>query len=338
MGSALAIPLSDHDVNIRLWGTEFDTDILRELEEGRQHPRIGAKMPDDVTYFSPAELEASLENTDVVILGVNSRGLPPVMNKALPYLNNDQVLFSITKGFVEIDQSAYPPGEGIQRLLEESFSDPEQAPGVIQVAGPSIAAELANRSHTAVVFASEDPEEAKTCRNLFRTSYYGVEVTDDFRGVDFCLALKNLYSISLAWPGGLAERSQAGTRSNLRAILFLQALEELQTILNSFGGNPETVHGLAALGDFVTTSETGRNGRFGVLLGKGKTPDEAYEFLQEQGVGTVEGYEIAEAGRSYLRGGKGNQSFNLEKTPLLQGIFSVLLDGESVRGALQFLD
>ncbi|MDI3498634.1 MAG: glycerol-3-phosphate dehydrogenase, partial [Archaeoglobus sp.] len=41
MGSALSVPLVDNGNEVRIWGTEFDTEILKSISAGREHPRLG---------------------------------------------------------------------------------------------------------------------------------------------------------------------------------------------------------------------------------------------------------------------------------------------------------
>lgn len=331
IASALTIPISDNGHRIHLWGTEYDQKILRELSAGREHPRLQKTLSTTVRVYQPDQLEEALSDSEVVILGVSSQGVVPVLRKAAEYLRDNHILLSVAKGVVERESDVFLMGNGVKQVLQDNGLN--QLPQLILMAGPSIAGELANRSWTPVDFAGEDQDAVNTCARIAKTDYFRIRRSDDVAGTETCLGLKNVYSIALSWPSGLADTQKKTSMSNARSFLFMVAMNELERLVRARGGDPETARGRPGLGDFVTTSDSGRNGMFGRLLGKGYDPDEAYQELQDQGVGVVEGYETGKAARTLVEQIPGDQSIP-ETYPLLDEICNVLYGGKRVDQAM----
>jgi hypothetical protein len=100
---------------------------------------------------------------------------------------------------------------------------------------------------------------------------------------------------------------------------IFRGLAEIGLVLQGFGGQPETLYGLAGLGDLLATSYSplSRNYRCGLLLAEGRTEAEAKESL----AATVEGPRTA---RAALRLAE-ERSWHL---PICEQVVAVL-DGQS---------
>jgi glycerol-3-phosphate dehydrogenase (NAD(P)+) len=333
MGSALTIPLVDNGQSVTLWGSRFDEEILNAIRNNEPHPRIDRELPDELSVLGPDSLEQAVEGADIVVLGVSSEGAVPVTERIAPHLQSNQCLVSIAKGLVEIDDTPYLIQEGIEQVLENANAD---IPPLLSVGGPSIAAELADRSRTAVACASSNQPALDTVVENFETDYYSLKPTNDVTGLEVCIGYKNAYSIALAWPKGLAETKHINEgMTNFRAILFLQTLEELQSISRALDGDPSTAYKLAGLGDLVTTTAAGRNGSFGRLLGTGESTESALQTMKDQGVGVIEGYETADLGANLLHQDDRAESLTMDDVPLLREINAVLYDSKPVRDAVE---
>lgn len=335
MGSALTVPLVDNDHDVTLWGSRFDEEILAEVREGNKHPRLDVALPPDVTLAGPDELRDAIAGCDTLVLGVSSQGVVPVTERIAPHVTSGVTLVTIAKGIVEFEDKPYFIAEGIETVLEENDAP---VPPVVCMGGPSIASELAERSRTAVNLAAENETSLDDAVSAFETNYFGIKPTPDLKGLEVCIGYKNAYSISLAWPDGVAERehkTSPSSMTNLKAILFLQTISELKAIAGAVGGRPDTVDGLAGLGDLVTTSSGGRNGSFGRLIGSGHTPDEAMAVLKERGVGVVEGYETADLGLARIQSLVDHDELSMEEVPLLREINRVLYEDKPVTEAIE---
>ena len=63
------------------------------------------------------------------------------------------------------------------------------------IKGPCLAAGLANKMRTGTVIASENKDTAKLIQKIITTEYYSTETSEDVKGVEFCGAIKNIYSM-----------------------------------------------------------------------------------------------------------------------------------------------
>ncbi|RLJ00950.1 MAG: glycerol-3-phosphate dehydrogenase [Candidatus Aenigmatarchaeota archaeon] len=325
MGSALTVPLCDNGVEVCLWGTEYDTEILKKIENGEEHPRIGVKLP-DVEVVHPEKLDYALDGADVVVLAVSTVGVVPVFRRIKDYLN-DEALITISKGLLEADGKVVTIPEAIWK--EKEYSDK-----TVAITGPSIAREVAHRLPTKVLFSSAEPETAERMADLFSTDYYRVEVSDDIKGAEITAALKNVYSIGISWVRGY-EQSYDMEMDNLRGVIASMALDEIGRIVEAYGGRRETVYGLSGFGDVIATFKGGRNGMLGELLGRGLSIEESLDELKRRGVGVIEGYVATEKAYRLVKELEDDGKLSMDDLTLFMKIYQVLYENGKVKDALE---
>jgi glycerol-3-phosphate dehydrogenase (NAD(P)+) len=102
-----------------------------------------------------------------------------------------------------------------------------------------------------------------------------------------------------------------------------RGMHEITRLGLKLGGKRETFSGLTGMGDLIVTccSKHSRNRRAGMLIGQGKTPEEA---VRE--VGTVEGYFCCRA------------AYDLAKKagvdmPITEELYRVLFEGAAAKDA-----
>jgi glycerol-3-phosphate dehydrogenase (NAD(P)+) len=210
-----------------------------------------------------------------------------------------------------------------------------EPPPVACLGGPSIAAELAAKTPTAVDLATSEDGLARPLAGVLSTRRFVAHAVEDLRGLETCLAFKNIYAIALAWPAGLSANSPAGSMTNLKAILFLQVQDELEALVEAGGGNRRTARRFSGLGDLVATAEAGRNARFGRLLGGSQSAQAALDQMEKQGVQTIEGYEATRLGLKYV---DSLGDLSLDHLPVLSAIHQVLYESGSVKDCIDRLD
>ena len=100
-----------------------------------------------------------------------------------------------------------------------------------------------------------------------------IYISDDVKGVELGGALKNI----IAFCSGVA--AGIGLGDNTFAALITRGLGEIARLGIDLGGKKETFYGLSGLGDLIVTclSEHSRNRKAGMLIGQGKTLEEAKE-------------------------------------------------------------
>ncbi|MGN6512559.1 MAG: NAD(P)H-dependent glycerol-3-phosphate dehydrogenase, partial [Lysobacteraceae bacterium] len=84
-------------------------------------------------------------------------------------------------------------------------------------------------------------------------------------------AMKNVLAVATGVADGM------GLGLNARAGLITRGLNEMLRLNNAIGGRPETLMGLAGLGDLVLTctGDLSRNRRLGLALGRGQSLQDA---------------------------------------------------------------
>ena len=140
------------------------------------------------------------------------------------------------------------------------------SPRIGALSGPSFAKEVARGDPTAITIASQDVELAETVQREFSDPRFRVYTNDDMAGVELGGALKNVIAIAAGVCDGL------GLGHNSVAALITRGLAEMTRLAVACGGRPETMAGLAGLGDLVLTCTGGlsRNRSVGVELGRGR--------------------------------------------------------------------
>jgi glycerol-3-phosphate dehydrogenase (NAD(P)+) len=192
------------------------------------------------------------------------------------------------------------------------------------------AVELAYFVPTATVYGIRSPDGFP---GSFSTNTYRVYLCRDVAGVELCSALKNVYALALGICDGLTSEAE-GKRDNLKALLFSRAVGEMIAVVEAFGGNSDTATGLAGVGDLHVTAQSGRNRRFGEMVGKGIKPREAYRRMLDEGE-VAEGYRTLELALRFLRQSKVSETGSLPLLAALERI--VIMENSAEKEILRYL-
>lgn len=328
MGTALAFHLARAGHEVRLVGTHLDREIVASMKASGLHPKLGLVAPPGIRPYFDDELASAWPGTDQCALGVSSAGVDWACAALAPHVRAGLPLFMITKGLRLEGGALVALPDAVRRLL------PEPARAGIHpaaVAGPCIAGELARGVPTCVVLAGRDADaNARIAAAIARPGYH-VFSTTDVAGAETCAALKNAYAMGIAFALGLHEKAGgAPTGSlmmhNLESATMAQAVLEMRAIVAALGGRPDTASGLAGVGDLDVTTNGGRTGRFGRLLGLGLSPAEAVAKMEGA---TLECLEILAVMRAAFGAGA-VPGLTLAALPLLAHMIEVALDGAPV--------
>ena len=135
-------------------------------------------------------------------------------------------------------------------------------------------------------------------------------------------AVKNIIAIAAGVCAGL------GLGANTIAALVTRGLAEMTRLAVALGGRPETMAGLAGIGDLVLTCTGGlsRNHAVGVELGKGRTIQEILSTTRM----VAEGVDSTSATRELARGAA-------VEMPITEQMFSVLYERRPPKEAIREL-
>jgi glycerol-3-phosphate dehydrogenase (NAD(P)+) len=161
--------------------------------------------------------------------------------------------------------------KGIERGSHKFMTEviAEAAPGATPaiLSGPSFAADVARGLPTAVTLAARDEATASALARALGSPAFRLYHSTDMRGVEIGGAAKNVLAIAAGIVVG------RGLGASAAAALTTRGFAELSRFGQAMGARPETLTGLAGLGDLILTcsSPQSRNFSLGLALGKGKT-------------------------------------------------------------------
>jgi glycerol-3-phosphate dehydrogenase (NAD(P)+) len=296
MGGAMTFPISENGITVNLWGTWLDDEILDSCRKG-YHPRLKKGLPENVNLYGSADLKASIADVDVIFMAVSSEGFLPVFRKLVACMDRDAVFFTLTKGFVIQHGKVRRPSQLAQALFREKFPDRDFC--WVSIGGPVKAVELSDRVPTASVYGMNTPWIKDRVR-WFATDTYRIFTTEDVIGVEISATFKNVYAMAIGICDGMYASSREGMYHNFNSLLFTQGVKEMSLMVSKAGGKEETVFDLAGAGDLYVTAQSGRNRKYGELVGKGAPPDEAYQSMLKDGE-LAEGYHALKHGVKWVK-------------------------------------
>jgi glycerol-3-phosphate dehydrogenase (NAD(P)+) len=226
-----------------------------------QAARLGSER-ENKAYLPGVELPAQLRvepvsdgvaRADYVFLAVPSRGLGAAISELRAgELGRRTAIVSVAKGLVP------PDGRPPTTVLSAMFG----AHRVACVGGPAHAQEMV-RSGAGLVVACGDEELAHTLAQVFTRAGVVCEQSNDPLGVELAGAAKN----AAALAAGATEKQGANAAGAAAGHIFA----EVWRYAEGLGARPESIIGLAGIGDLVATAlaPESRNRRAGELLAAG---------------------------------------------------------------------
>jgi len=312
-GTALAIALADRH-KVVLWGREEQAmrDAVAKRENAAYLPGFALPAELDVTAdFDAAVTHVSGGGERLLIVASSVAGLRPLAQR----LQSCRIpnLVWLCKGFEE--QTRLLPHQVVHEVLGAAI--PHGA-----LSGPSFAQEVARGLPCALTIASESPALRERVVDVVHGRSIRVYSTDDLVGVEVGGAVKNILAIATGVIDGL------GLGLNARAALITRGLAEINRLGTALGGRPETLMGLAGIGDLILTctGDLSRNRQVGLGLAQGKRLDAVIAELGH----VAEGVRCAQAVRSLAH------QYGVEM-PIAEAVAAVLFDGDSPRAMVERL-
>lgn len=326
MGSALAFPAFENGNEVRLVGTPLDKDIIDACRATNQHPKFEIPFPKGIQYYQFDQWKEAVKGADFVIGGVSSFGVDWFLNEVLAYLDPALPVLSVTKGLINLPDGtliSYPA------YWETELAKKGIHRQVNAIGGPCTSYELVAHDQTEVAFCGKDTAVIKMMKEAMQTSYYHISTTNDVIGLESAVALKNAYALGVAMTIGLVNRHlgpDAGLHYNSQAAAFYQATREMTKLLRMQGADEDST--VIGIGDLYVTVYGGRTRKIGILLGEGKTYQEAMDILA--GV-TLESLVVARrvAKAIYRKAELG--MVDLREFPLMTHVNDVLDNGKDAQ-------
>lgn len=309
-GTALASLLSNNGNNITIWSCVEDEIKMLKTYHEQKDKLPGVILSDDMIFTS--DLKEAMDSKDVLVLAVPSPFTRSTAHNMSQYIKNDQIVINVAKG---IEDSTLMT---LSQIIEEELP----TANVCVLSGPSHAEEVGKGLPTTIVVGSKDKSTAEYLQKLFMSDVFRVYISSDILGIEIGAALKNVVALAAGMADGL------GYGDNTKAALITRGIAEIARLGISMGGRIETFYGLTGIGDLIVTcaSMHSRNRRAGILIGQGKTYEEAMDEVKQ----IVEGVYAAKAG--YALSKKYNVSM-----PIIEYVNKILFEGISAKDAVSTL-
>jgi glycerol-3-phosphate dehydrogenase (NAD(P)+) len=227
----------------------------------------GIKLPDNLS--ATRDLGEALAAAEIVVTVMPSHVCWTLYRQMLPHLRPDMVFVSATKGLE--NGTLLRASQVIRECVSASFE-----PRIAVISGPTFAREVACGDPTALVVASTDQSLAVSVQATFSGPTFRLYTSPDPAGVEIGGAVKNVVAIGAGVCHGL------GLGSNTQAALITRGLAEMTRLAVALGGRPQTLAGLAGLGDLVLTctGELSRNRAVGLELARGRKLEEIVSSMK----------------------------------------------------------
>lgn len=297
-GTALAIHLAKIGHNVKVWSfMQEEADLINNERKCKFLPQ--AVVPEGV--YCTTDFKEAIDGTEMILIVTPSKFVRETIRKFKSYVT-DQAIIICSKGFEE--ETLYSLDEVVREELPNAK--------VAGLSGPSHAEEVSIGIPTALVVASKDENLLDSVSETFMSETLRIYKTYDIKGAELGGALKNI----IAFCAGVAY--EIGMGDNTFAALVTRGLVEISNLGTKMGGKLETFYGLTGLGDLIVTcqSEHSRNRMAGILIGRGKTIEEA---KKEVGM-TIEAIDNIEVAYEL------SKKFDVEM-PIVETAYEVLYKG-----------
>lgn len=308
-GTALAVMTDKCGHNVSLW-SKYENEI-NQIKATRENKQLlpNVIISDSITLTS--DLKNCVLDKEIILIAIPSFAMRSVVTDLKKCISKDAVVVSVAKGF---DNDSL---KTMSQILEEELDNP-----IVVLSGPSHAEEIALGFPTTVVATSKSQYYAKYIQTTLANDNLRIYTNNDIVGVELGGALKN----AIALAAGILDGLKMG--DNAKAALVTRGLNEIASLGVHYGARKQTFAGLTGIGDlFVTcTSLHSRNYSAGLLIGQGKTPDEALKIIGK----TVEGYTATKNAYELMK----ESSVPM---PLIEQIYLILYKNKHPKDALSLL-
>jgi glycerol-3-phosphate dehydrogenase (NAD(P)+) len=309
-GTALASLLAKNKEEVFFWVRNKEQfKLIKETRENKKYlPNI--KIPDRVKVVN--SYREAIDICNIVVLAIPSQNIRGLLVELKDYLSNSTLVVNVSKG---IEQKTL---KTISEVCKEIIPNNPY----IVLSGPSHAEEVGKDLPTTVVAASENKNYAKKIQEIFTSNTFRVYTNEDVKGVELGGSLKNVIAIASGISDGL------GYGDNTKAALMNRGIIEISRLADKLGADKMTFLGLAGIGDLIVTctSMHSRNRRAGILIGKGKSVEEA---IKEVGM-VVEGIYTTEAAFKLAKE-------NNVEMPIVEELYKIIYEGKKAKESVDSL-
>lgn len=309
-GIALSVLLHNNGHKITVWSIIQEEIDMLNAEHEHKDKLPGVKLPEDMIFTT--DMQSAIEGKDILVLAVPSPFIRSTANSMKAYVAEGQIIVNVAKGIEEKTLMT------LSQVIEEEIPQAD----VAVLSGPSHAEEVGREIPTTIVVGATTQKTAEYIQNTFMSDVFRVYTSPDVLGIELGAALKNVVALAAGTADGL------GYGDNTKAALITRGITEIARLGMAMGGKFETFCGLSGIGDLIVTcaSMHSRNRRAGILIGQGKTMEEAMAEVKM----VVEGVYSAKAAMGLAK------KYDVE-LPIIEQVNEVLFNNKPAADAVRDL-
>lgn len=271
-GTAIAQMAAVNGNTVKLYARNNES--VEQINTNHINPQYLTEFTLSENIVATNSVAHALEDVAIAVLAIPTQKIPSWIASNKLKIHPDLLLVNTAKGLY-LEQNCLL-SEAVERILCR-----EQPYAILS--GPSFAKEMMLNYPTAVVVASKYLYNAVKVQRIFTSLHFRCYTSQDVVGVQLGGALKN----PLAIGAGMIEGSHVGI--NTMAAYLTRSSLELQQLCKAMGGEPDTISGLAGVGDLILTAfgSLSRNRTLGIRLSKGEKMEDILKEMTVEGVPTA---------------------------------------------------
>ncbi|EJW21200.1 NAD(P)H-dependent glycerol-3-phosphate dehydrogenase [alpha proteobacterium IMCC14465] len=251
-GTALAELIARHEKPVKLWA--FEEAVIQSISKQHENtPYLpGIQLS---PYIAPTADMQDLAECDLILMVTPAQHMAQILQNLKPHIGPDAILVLCAKG---LEQNSL-------KFMSDVASDYFETSRLAVLSGPSFAADVAKGLPTAVTLACQNMALGEKIAATIGHPSFRFYMCDDLIGAEIGGVVKNILAIACGIVDG------RGMGESARAAVTARGYAEMTRLGIQLGANPQTLGGLAGLGDLILTctSTNSRNYSLGVALGKG---------------------------------------------------------------------
>ena len=309
-GIALSVLLHNNGHTITVWSALPQE--IEQLKACHEHKEKlpGVKLAEDILFTT--DLSNAVKEMNILVLAVPSSFTRETAHRMAGFVENGQIIVNVAKGIEEATLMT------LSQVIEDEIPQAD----VAVLSGPSHAEEVGKGIPTTIVVGASSRATAEKMQNILMSDVFRVYTSPDVLGIELGAALKNVVALAAGIADGL------GYGDNTKAALITRGMAEISRLGMAMGGKFETFSGLSGIGDLIVTcaSMHSRNRRAGILIGQGKTMEEAMAEVKM----VVEGVFSTKAAMALA------EKYHVE-LPIIEQVHEVLFCGKAAADAVKDL-
>ncbi|MCR4934454.1 MAG: NAD(P)H-dependent glycerol-3-phosphate dehydrogenase [Lachnospiraceae bacterium] len=311
-GLALGVLLNSNGHKVTIWSRGTNEKEFEEVVKTRENKSKlpGVLIPKEVDFTK--DIEKTVKENELIVLAVPSPGMRNTAKMIKEYVSDGKIIVNVTKG-IEADTLMT-----MSDIIEEEIPNCK----VCILSGPTHAEEVGRGMPTSIVAGAKEKSIAEFVQNVFMNESFRVYTSPDILGIEIGSSLKNVIALAAGVADGL------GYGDNTKAAIITRGIAEITRLGIKMGGKAETFSGLTGIGDLIVTcaSMHSRNRRAGILIGEGKTMEEAMAEVKM----VVEGVHSAKAAMQLAK------KYDVE-LPIIEQVNEILFNNKPAKEAVKGL-